>query len=99
MQSQENGCGKSVQFNVLETNLASSTDSTVKCECGAEIILVSDQKVMSKVIATHVDKHRKMIKDCSKTDAENQGEAELEAERIENYLITQVFKKVWKQKS
>jgi len=98
MQSQENGCGKSVQVNVLETNCASSSKSTVKCECGAEIIIVPDPKVMSKVIEAHVDKHRKVEKDCSKTDAENEGEAELEAERIENYLISQIFKKVGKQK-
>ena len=63
-----------------------------------ETLLVPDLKAMSKTIEAHVETHRKIEKDCSKTDAENEGVAELEADRIENYLAAQVLQKASEQK-
>lgn len=57
----------------------------IKCSCGAEILLVPNVKLMSEAIEKHVEKHKRKIK--------NQKEAEVEAERIRDYLITQVFDK------
>jgi hypothetical protein len=55
----------------------------IKFFCGAKIMLVPNVKLMSEAIEAHVEKHKKKIKDPS--------EAEAEAERVRDYLITQVF--------
>jgi hypothetical protein len=54
----------------------------VKCECGAEILLVPNVKVMGEAIETHVELHRRKLK--------NPVDAEVEAERIRDFLIGQV---------
>jgi hypothetical protein len=58
---------------------------TVKCTCGVEILLVPNVMVMSKAIETHAEKHKKKIKDPK--------EAEAEADRVRDELITQVLGK------
>lgn len=59
--------------------------ASIKCECGAEILMVPDLKGMSEAIEAHVKKHAE--------EAENPLEAEVIAERIRENLIVQVFKK------
>lgn len=58
---------------------------TIKCECGYEIMLVPDLKVMNKAIESHVAEHVKKQPDKAK--------AEREAKRIGELLIEQVLKK------
>lgn len=57
----------------------------VRCECGAEILMVPDVKLMGEAIETHVEFHRRKLK--------NPGKAEVEAERIRDFLIGQVLDK------
>ena len=100
MQAREDRYDKAAKASVLKKGVSrNAAKSTIKCECGWEILLVPDLKAMNRAIEAHVDTHRKIEKDCSKTDAENEGEAELEAERIENYLVAEVFKKASEQKN
>jgi len=54
---------------------------TIKCECGAEIELASDARVMGEAIEVHVALHMQKLK--APTDAE--------AERLRDDLIMQVF--------
>lgn len=56
----------------------------LKCECGAEILLLPDLKKMSYAIKVHVAEHRKNVK--------NPAKAATECERVENALIAQVFR-------
>ena len=58
---------------------------TIKCQCGVEILLVPDVKLMSKALENHIAEHKLKIPDA-KT-------AEEEAEKIRDDLITQVLKK------
>ena len=100
MQTREDRNNEAAKADVLEKGFSrNAAKSTIKCECGWETLLVTDLKAMSEVIEAHVDTHRKIEMDCSKTDAENEGAAELEAERIENYLVAQVLEKASEQKS
>ncbi|MCW4019115.1 MAG: hypothetical protein NWF00_10645 [Candidatus Bathyarchaeota archaeon] len=57
----------------------------IKCECGAEILLVPDVSLMSHAIDDHVEKHRKLESDPDR--------AEAVAERVRTFLIKQVLKK------
>jgi len=59
--------------------------SFIKCECGAEILLLPDLKVMNHAIEVHVSKHREKEKNADKGEAESR--------RIQDLLITQVFEK------
>jgi len=59
--------------------------SFIKCECGAEILLLPDLRVMNHAIEVHVSKHREKEKSTDK--------AEAESKRIQELLITQVFEK------
>ena len=59
--------------------------SVVKCVCGAAILLVPNVKVMSKAVEDHVEKHVAKVK--------NQREAEVEAERVRDDLITKILEK------
>ncbi len=61
--------------------------TVVKCECGTEIPFNPDLSAMRKAIEAHAETHRHIAKDCSKTDAANQGEAELEVNRIKDDLM------------
>jgi hypothetical protein len=58
----------------------------IKCECGAEILLIKQVDLMGKVINSHVEEHRAKVSDPFK--------AEVLAKRIEDHLVKQVFEKV-----
>ena len=62
----------------------------IKCECGAEILLLPDLKVMSHAIEVHVEEHRKRKKDDVK--------AATDAVRVRNNLIAQVLDKASESK-
>ena len=64
---------------------ANSVLPVVRCECGAEILMVPDVKLMGVAIETHVEIHRRKIK--------NPETAEVEAERIRNCLTALVLEK------
>jgi hypothetical protein len=55
----------------------------VRCDCGAEILMLPDAKLMGKAIESHVDLHRWKMK---KPD-------EVEIERLRDCLIAQVLEK------
>ena len=61
---------------------------TVKCLCGTVILLVPNVKMMSQVVEAHVAKHLKKVKDPK--------EAQAEAERIRDDLITKILDKASK---
>lgn len=56
----------------------------IKCECGDEILISLDAKAIGKAIDIHVDSHLAGEKGpiCS----------EIDADRLRDYLIGQVFK-------
>ena len=62
--------------------------SVIKCFCGAVILLVPNVKVMSESIESHVAKHLQKVKDPK--------EAQAEAERIRDDLITKILEKASK---
>ena len=66
----------------------------IRCECGEAIPFISDLPAMRKAIDLHAQTHRKIAEDCSKTQAENEGEAELDVERIKGELIKKALEKV-----
>lgn len=57
----------------------------LKCECGAEILLLPDLKVMNHAIEVHVSEHRKKERDPHK--------AAVTAAHIREILIKQLLKK------
>ncbi len=57
----------------------------IKCECGAEILLIQQVDLMGKAIDSHVEEHRARVSDPIRADAL--------AKRIEDHLIKQVFEK------
>jgi hypothetical protein len=58
----------------------------IKCECGAEILLIRQVDLMGKAINNHVEEHRAKISDPIKAD--------VLAKRIEDHLVKQVFEKI-----
>jgi hypothetical protein len=58
----------------------------IKCECGAEILLIPQVELMGKAINSHVEEHRATVSDPIK--------AEFLAKRIEDLLIKAVFDKI-----
>ena len=62
--------------------------SAIKCLCGEIILVVTNVKLMSKAIETHVAKHKQEVKDPK--------EAEAIAEHIRDDLIIQVLEKASK---
>lgn len=56
---------------------------TIKCECGAEIALLHDAKIMGEAIEVHASIHIQ-----NATDLES---ALAESDRIQDALIAQVF--------
>ncbi len=60
----------------------------IKCCCGTVILIVPNVKVMSQAIESHAAKHKQKIKDPK--------EAEAEAERVRDDLITQILQKASK---
>lgn len=61
----------------------------IRCECGQEILLVPDAKVMSRCIEAHVELH--------KQNCEDHKEAQSEAARIRNLLVSQILQKAAEQ--
>ena len=57
----------------------------LKCECGAEILLLPDLKVMNHAIEVHVSEHRRKEKDS--------GKVATTAAHIREILIKQLLKK------
>ncbi len=57
----------------------------IKCSCGKEILLVPDVELMGEAIEAHVKEHKKKVKEAK--------DAEVEAERIRDFLIEKVFRK------
>jgi hypothetical protein len=55
----------------------------IRCVCGFEIMLVPNAKVMSAAIEAHMEEHKQKVADLKAAQAE--------AERIGDYLISQVF--------
>ncbi len=60
----------------------------IRCVCGFEIMLIPDAKVMSDAIEAHMEEHKQKVADPKASQAE--------AERIGNYLISQVFEEASK---
>ena len=58
---------------------------TIKCRCGAEILVVANIKLMSQAIEAHVEEHKKKVK--------GHKEAEAETERIADDLVAKVLRK------
>lgn len=57
----------------------------IRCECGAELLLLPDLKEMGKAIEDHVELHLQSLKAPSCTPAE--------AERLKDMLIAQALAK------
>ena len=74
-------------------NEKTSNQLTIKCECGAEITLNTDFGALRKAIDIHAETHRNIGRDCSKTEAANEGEAELEVERIREDLMNKALER------
>jgi 2-keto-4-pentenoate hydratase len=64
------------------TRIHRSRDS-IKCECGAEIVILPDLRAMGDAIEVHVALHLQKLKAPACTTAE--------AERLQDALIAQVF--------
>jgi hypothetical protein len=75
---------------IEENELIKERLSLIICECGSEILLLPDLRVMSHAIEVHVAEHRK--KEL------NPAEAETTARRIRNLLIGQILKKAGETK-
>jgi hypothetical protein len=68
----------------IEYNLQKQEGIFIRCECGFEILLVSNLKMMAKAIENHASQHGEREKDPAKAASEQQ--------RIEIDLITQTLK-------
>ena len=62
--------------------------ATIECSCRTVIMLVPNVKIMSAAIEAHVEEHIKRIKDRKEADAE--------AERVRDNLLTQILEKASK---
>ena len=62
----------------------------IRCECGDELLLLSDLKEMGKAIEDHVELHLQSLKAPSCTPAE--------AERLKDMLIAQALTKAGQSK-
>jgi hypothetical protein len=60
---------------------------TIKCPCGAEILLIPNLRLMSQAIDAHVAEHKKKLK--------GNPHAEAEVEQITDELIEQVLIKAF----
>ena len=67
-----------------ENNLRREGDSIIRCECGFEILLVPNLKMMAKAIEAHAAQHGEKVKDHSK--------GALEQQRIEFDLTAKTLK-------
>jgi len=73
------------QRSAKKSERSSSRLPLLKCECGAEILLLPDLKVMNHAIEVHVLEHRKKEKDPDKAAAA--------AARVRKILIEQLLRK------
>ena len=70
--------------NLLKKRLVCKNDSIIiRCVCGFEVMLVPDAKVISVAIEAHMEEHKQKVADPKASQAK--------AERIGDYLISQVF--------
>lgn len=60
----------------------------ITCECGFQIPVLSNAEEVGNVIDAHVAEHRSKKADPA--------EAEKEAERIQDYLFSELFRKIGK---
>ena len=60
----------------------------IRCECGAEIILIDQVEVLGRALDIHVEEHRAKVSDPV--------EAETVAKNIEEYLVKQTLIKASK---
>ena len=60
-----------------------SVSHFIRCECGAEILVIPDSKEMGRSIESHAEEHRK------KELTPDKGEVAFE--RVENFLLKQVL--------
>ncbi len=65
---------------------ATGRQSTIRCECGAEILILPQVELMGKAIEAHATEHE--LKESHTAEAKATGE------RIRNLLIKQVLRKV-----
>jgi len=61
--------------------------STIKCECGFEIIVIPDMEIVGNTIDAHVEEHRKKQKDPSKS--------EITGKHFQDYLFKKLFEKIY----
>ena len=72
--------------NIDESKKNASKGLTVIiCECGAEILMVPDAKIMGNAIESHVEWHKQKVVDPATAD--------VEAESIRDCLIAQAMHK------
>ncbi|MCW3996174.1 MAG: hypothetical protein NWE98_08530 [Candidatus Bathyarchaeota archaeon] len=62
------------------------SSSTIKCECGFEILVVPDIKSVGSAIDGHIEQHRKNQPDSKQAD--------MVAKRIHQMLFRQLFEKI-----
>jgi hypothetical protein len=60
----------------------------IRCVCGFEVMLVPDAKVISVAIEAHMEEYKQKVADPKASQAE--------AERIGDYLVSQVFEEASK---
>ena len=72
----------SIMQPVEHRNWSDSSLQFIKCECGERILILPNAKMMGTAIERHILEQHK-----------NKGANQVEADRIENALIAQLFKK------
>ena len=66
-----------------QRSLSEGNHRCIKCECGAEILLIPDVREMESVIIKHAESHSKKEKNLKKADAI--------FEQIQDFLVQQVL--------
>jgi hypothetical protein len=72
----------SIMQPVAHRNWSDSSLQFIICECGERILILPNAKMMGTAIERHILEQHK-----------NKGANQVEADRIENVLISQLFKK------
>jgi hypothetical protein len=67
---------------IAHSNCSDSSLQFIICECGERILILPNEKMMGTAIERHILEQHK-----------NKGANKVEADRIENALIAQLFKK------
>lgn len=60
--------------------------SIIKCECGFEIPVIADAKLLGRAIDEHIEEHRKKYQTSE--------DSEIVADRVQNNLFKQLFEKI-----